>query len=340
MARLRSGCPDDGGLSSAMSDCSRPTRRISRATFPVRRYLANMVSSLRFVGASALVLLGGLVHCGGGVAAPAAAPPLAWGPAQPTATLVIPASPSGGGQEAQAWAALANRIEAALVADGYNLVPPEREHELTFEVQASLRHEGGSWECNGASEKWSATVTLRVRAKDRMLDALSLVSKNSRCATPDGIAIESASALEKSLRSSPSMIAFAKRRSETPAQETAASTASSGSSPTPPPAQPGGATTAAPPPPPPSGTTFISGAPQPNSYAVVIGIERYSAGLPPPTGARGRGPLRRAREAVPRPLRRSRSPRRRRAGHEGNDRERDRVAQIECASRRSHLLLL
>jgi hypothetical protein len=32
--------------------------------------------------------------------------------------------------------------------------------------------------------------------------------------------------------------------------------------------------------------SFVSAAPQPNAYAIVIGVEKYSASLPPPTGAR------------------------------------------------------
>jgi hypothetical protein len=35
------------------------------------------------------------------------------------------------------------------------------------------------------------------------------------------------------------------------------------------------------------GPAFVSAAPQPNAYAIIIGIEKYSASLPPPTGARG-----------------------------------------------------
>jgi hypothetical protein len=36
----------------------------------------------------------------------------------------------------------------------------------------------------------------------------------------------------------------------------------------------------------PSASVFLAGAPQPNAYAVVIGVEKYSNGLPVPTGAR------------------------------------------------------
>ncbi len=35
-----------------------------------------------------------------------------------------------------------------------------------------------------------------------------------------------------------------------------------------------------------SGPSFVSGSPQPTAYAIVIGVEKYSASLPPPTGAR------------------------------------------------------
>jgi hypothetical protein len=33
------------------------------------------------------------------------------------------------------------------------------------------------------------------------------------------------------------------------------------------------------------GPSFVSGSPQPTAYAIVIGVEKYSAALPPPTGA-------------------------------------------------------
>ena len=147
---------------------------------------------------------------------------------------------------------------------------PSVEHDLNVSVvDQQVQGTGGS-------------TTLTIESKSGVVAIVNMTWPTYSGATTDELFDYQAVILVNKAMRSPEFIAYAEKQGSSQAVAAGA------------PAGPGSVsqTTQPPstlPPSPPSaatGSTLVAGAPQPNSYAVVVGIERYSAGLPPPTGAR------------------------------------------------------
>lgn len=196
--------------------------------------------------------------------APTAPPPPAWSkpPASPTVPpavlrLRIAVASSSG---------LTEGINAVFEGEGLNVVSEKAPHDALFLV--------GTHDCG---PRPSCTISVTILSGLRNIDYVEVVSRP----TNEWISRRALPELVNRVLCSGFLAEFAreidaKRTNKQTAESSVA--AASRTQPVPTPARENSASAT-------TTTAFVAGAPQPNAYAVIVGIEKYT-GLPTPTGAR------------------------------------------------------
>ncbi len=176
---------------------------------------------------------------------------------------------------------IVNALEASLSKAGLRVIADQNAaHDATLKVRAEFASCG-----NGSPRPWVAAgvgvagvVFARLEADGSVIAQAS----TSGSLKAGGIhqADFAADVTVRQLLASPALASFASAQKAAPPQSTPAQVASQPAPVAAPPAPPTPA-----PAPAPAGPTFVAAAPQPNAFAVVVGVEKYLNGLPVPVGA-------------------------------------------------------
>lgn len=175
-------------------------------------------------------------------------------------------------------------VEESLLRAGFVVVTdPSAPHDATVAIEVR------NLACANFGDGWvSGTFRLAVANGGTLVDSEEVTPSDEGWSDSNGGAYRGGSAralstqLVRQLIAAPTFAAFASQRHHT--NESAVASAPPAAVPS---SSPSAAAPAQPPPgPAPSSMSLLAGAPQPTTYALVVGIERYQQSFPPPTGAR------------------------------------------------------
>jgi hypothetical protein len=173
-------------------------------------------------------------------------------------------------------------LQAQLVKAGLRVVDAAAPHELTAKLSVTDFHTNLGFSNCQTNQSVSCvdggTSLLVIAASGGVVDQASATYSMNGLATPLGeFPDQVASSLLDALFKSPRILAYAKAHSQSGGAPTTAVATNAPSTSTP--ASSSAAAISAP------ITSYTAGSPQPNAYALVVGIEKYRD-LPSPTGAR------------------------------------------------------